>query len=73
MIASEASEFVPGATVEFTLSDDPGHPEGERGKILFEDPYGDLHILWEEAGATVWSVAEAVRDLRVVSPPNPTP
>ena len=72
MTLSNTSGFVPGAIVEFTLPDDPGHPQGERGQIMFEDPNGDLHILWETAGATVWTVPDAARDLRVIGPANPT-
>lgn len=71
MTTPENSGFVPGAIVEFTQPDDPEHPQGERGQILFEDFNGDLHTMWEHAGATVWSVADAVRELRLVSPPNP--
>ena len=49
MTLSNTSGFVPGAIVEFTLPDDPGHPQGEKGRIMFKDPNGDLHILWETA------------------------
>jgi hypothetical protein len=70
MIDPDASGFVPGATVEFTKPDDPGHHQGERGQIAFEDPNGDFHILWERAGAEVWSMAEMVSELRLVPPPK---
>jgi hypothetical protein len=70
MSSQDQSGFAPGAIVEFTQPDDPGHPKGERGKIVFKDYNGDFHILWEKAGAEVWSVKQTESELRLVSPPQ---
>lgn len=56
--------------MEFTQAEDPRHPRGERGRIVFKDYNGDFHILWEQAGAEVWSVAQVESELRLVSPPT---
>ncbi len=72
MTLREPSHFRPGSVVEFTQPDDPGHPQGERGEIVFKDYNGDFHILWEQAGAEVWSVEQTERELRLVSPPSTT-
>jgi hypothetical protein len=71
MTSHDQSGFAPGAVVEFTQPGDPGHPQGERGRIEFKDYNGDFHILWEQAGAEVWSVEQTVAELRLVSSPTP--
>ena len=67
---ADFSGFGPGAIVEFPHAGDPSHDQGERGRIILKDYNGDLHIQWNEAGVEVWSVAEAEKELRLVSPPG---
>jgi hypothetical protein len=65
---TDLSGFGPGAIVEFPHAGDPSHDQGERGRILLKDHNGDFHIQWNEAGVEVWRVAEAEKELRLVSP-----
>ena len=68
MAAFNTLGFVPGAIVEFHHAGDSSHDQRERGRILLKDYNGDLHIQWNEAGVEVWSVADAEKELRLVSP-----